>query len=271
MAMQPLPRTSPCQHVWRYLPLERLLTAIETHQLSLTLLGKYSKDDPYETSVPKLVEQDDCQIIYQSQVMCGFADDEDIEATHYEELGESDLVRHRRLIARRRALLRSAHASCWRSGDESEAMWRLYCPEKDKVTTGVAIRSTFQKLQDSIKDVSTVVSAIAYIDYKTDRFVRHREPYDPALHKRKAFEHEQEVRVLRFSPVDFERAGTDESHSAPERVTIAWNADAVIEKVVPNPRAAAGYLEAVTRAIESVSPSIAKLVQASDLAETPGW
>ena len=266
--MEPLPRSSPHQHVWRYLPLKWLLDAIEMQHLSLTLLGKYSKDDPYETSVPKLVDQDDCQII--NQGMADFASEEYGSAGH-EPAGPNDLARYRSLKARRRALLRSAHASCWRLGDESEAMWRLYFPEKDGVTTGVAIRSTFQKLQDSIKDTSTVVSAIAYIDYKTDRFVRHREPYDPALHKRKAFEHEQEVRVLRFSLADFERAGTDKSHSAPERVNIAWNTDAVIEKIVPNPRGAAGYFEEVARAIENVSSSLARTVQASDLAETPGW
>lgn len=266
-AMEPLPSTSPHLHVWRYLPLEWLLDAIANQHLSLTLLGKYSKDDPYETSVPRLVEQDDCQVIYQSQVQIDFPDDEEAGTTRFEEPGESDHVRHRQLIARRRALLRSAHASCWRWGDESEAMWRLYCADG----SGVAIRSTFQKLQDSIKDASTVVSAIAYIDYNTERFVRHREAYDPALHKRKAFEHEQEVRVLRFSQVDFDRAGTDESHSAPERVDIAWNADAVIDRIVPNPRATDGYVEEVTRAVERVSRSLVSTVQASNLAAIPGW
>ena len=261
--MEPLPRSSPDQEVWRYLSLGRLLDALEKKHLSLTLLDRYSKDDPYETSVPRAVDQDDCQIIYQG--MAEFASEEFGFAEH--ESGSNDHERYLSLKARRRALLRSAHASCWRSGSESEAMWRLYCRDGN----GVAIRSTFQKLQDSIKDASTVVSAISYIDYKTDRFARHRDPYDPALHKRKAFEHEQEIRVLRFDPEDFTRAGTDESYSAPEYVYIAWNPEAVIEKIVVNPRCAAGYFEEVTRAIETLSKEIARTVHRSDLAEPAGW
>jgi hypothetical protein len=47
VAMEPLPIHVPPQcHVWRYLSLSRLFTTIETKRLSLTLLKKYTTDDP---------------------------------------------------------------------------------------------------------------------------------------------------------------------------------------------------------------------------------
>ena len=262
--MKPLPRSIPdATEVWRYLPLGRLLTAIKTRQLPLTILASYSKDDPYETSVPDVVVQSDCQIIYQ-----------DI-ASHFDDLAmwpfeyvNNDHERYSKLKARRRALLRSAHASCWRWGeDESEAMWRIYDPCGSKV----AIRSTFEKLQASIEDACTVVSEVAYIDYKARNFLRYEHEYDPALHKRNAFLHEQEVRVLRFSEDDFKRAGADEAHRAPDHVYIDWDPEMVVDRIVLNPRCADWSLEMVTGAIEKLSATLAKAVRSSDLAEPPGW
>ena len=265
LAMEPLPRTSPHEQVWRYLPLARLLTAIETGRLSLTRLSQYLKDDPYETSVPKAVDDADSRITDTTPEMQFFGD----EPTDTSDggVGASDRERLWRLKARRRALLRSAHASCWRSGNESEAMWRLYCSDN----FGVAVRSTFQKLQDSLNDPWTVVSSIAYIDYQTETFVRHQFDYDPALHKRKAFEHEQEVRVLRFSKDDFDVAARDPLHESPERVDVEWNPEAVVEKVVLSPRCPAWFFDAVTRAMQKLSMTIAERVQPSDLAAPPRW
>ena len=260
--MKPLPRSIPdATEVWRYLPLGRLLTAIKTRQLPLTILASYSKDDPYETSVPDVVVQSDCQIIFQ-----------DPPLVHCDEFetrpGYSADDSYQKLKARRRALLRSAHASCWRWGeDESEAMWRIYDPCGSKV----AIRSTFEKLQASIEDACTVVSEVAYIDYKARNFLRYEHEYDPALHKRNAFLHEQEARVLRFSEDDFKRAGADEAHRAPDHVYIDWDPEMVVDRIVLNPRCADWSLEMVTGAIEKLSATLAKAVRSSDLAEPPGW
>lgn len=263
-ALEPLPINVPHSQVWRYLPLCRLFIAIETKRLSLTLLKKYSMDDPYETSVPESVDQADCQIANSGQTL----DVANEIASRRPGTAQPDSgQRYEYLKRKRRALLRVAHASCWRWGNESEAMWRLYCPSGD----GVAICSTLEKLKNSVHDASTVVSPIAYVDYKTDSFVRHQYDYDPALHKRKAFEHEQEVRVLRFRAEDFQLAGENESHNAPEYIEIEWDPETVVEKIVVNPRCAAGYRNLVTAAVKTLSPTLAKKVQLSDLAAPPGW
>ena len=262
-AMEPLPRTSPDEQVWRYLPLTRLLTAIETRRLSLTRLSQYLKDDPYETSVVKAVDDADVRITDTTSEMQSLGSEP--TSTSDGGVGPSDQERQRRLQARRRAILRSAHASCWRSGDESEAMWRLYCSDG----YGVAIRSTFQKLKDFINDPLTVVSSVAYIDYRTEAFVRYQFDYDPALHKRKAFEHEQEVRVLRFSKDDFDIAAVDPLHASPEHVDVEWNPEAVVDRVVLSPRCPDWFLDAVTREIQKWSMTIGEKVQPSDLAAIP--
>lgn len=268
-ALKPLPIDVPQQsQVWRYLCLSRLLIAVETKHLSLTLLKNYSKGDPYETSVSESVAQADAQTTNAGQTL-----DVANEITTGRsgvtgsDWGGTDPQRYEAIKRKRRALLRAAHASCWRCGDESEAMWRLYCPGE----YGVAMCSTFEKLKDSIRDASTVVSPIAYINYKTDSFVRHQYPYDPALHKRKALEHEQEVRVLRFSAEDFERAGKDDSYSAPEFVETDWDPETVVERIVVNPRCPDWYLEEVRAAVNRRSVTLASEVQVSDLAAPPGW
>ena len=263
--MEPLPRTSPHEQVWRYLPLARLLTAIETKRLSLTRLSQYLKDDPFETSVPKAVDAADVRITDTTPEMQFLGSEP--ASTSDGGVGPSDQERLWRLKVRRRALVRSAHASCWRSGDESEAMWRLYCSDG----YGIAIRSTFQKLKDSLNDPLTVVSPVAYIDYRTEVFVRHQFDYDSALHKRKAFEHEQEVRVLRFSKDDFDIATRDPLHASPEHVCVEWNPEAVVDRVVLSPRCPDWYFDAVTRAIQKWSMTIAKNVQPSDLAAIAVW
>ncbi len=265
--MEPLPiDVDPQSCVWRYLSLWRLFNAIETKRLSLTLLRKYLTDDPYETSVPESVDQADAQISNSGQTTMAAACQ--IAGRPCSTTLPDHQQRYKDLKRKRRALLRTAHASCWRLGNESEAMWRLYCPGAE----GVAICTTFGKLKDSIHDPLTVVSRVAYIDYKTDQFVRHsQDGYDPALHKRKAFEHEDEVRVLRFSSDDFQRAGTEESYSAPEYVEIEWDPETVVEKIVVNPRCANGYLKLVTVAVKTLSPILAEKVQRSDLAAPPRW
>ena len=93
-------------------------------------------------------------------------------------------------------------------------MWRLYCPGED----GVAIRTAFAKLRDSVNDPHTCVSEVKYFDYRTGQFLRHIHDWDPAFHKRIAFKHEQEVRVLRHDVADWRQASTHFSVASQEGI-----------------------------------------------------
>ena len=66
------------------------------------------------------------------------------------------------MTLRRRAATRSAHASCWILGPESEAMWRLYCEDEGERGHGVALRTSMGKLDASITGSDLYVSPIRY-------------------------------------------------------------------------------------------------------------
>jgi hypothetical protein len=72
------------------------------------------------------------------------------------------------MTVRRRALTRSAQASCWTAGPESEALWRLYCEDdgvhgKDGLRgQGVAVRSMLCKVEASVAALDLIVSPINY-------------------------------------------------------------------------------------------------------------
>jgi len=107
-------------------------------------------------------------------------------------------------IARRDGTLRLSNAdeniqhwpryiaiNCWHMNQyESAAMWKLYL----KSDEGIAIQSTYARLKKSFIDDEIInLGKVKYIDYDTD-FI---EANDTAfVHKRKSFEHEQEVRAL---------------------------------------------------------------------------
>lgn len=88
--------------------------------------------------------------------------------------------------------------NCWHiSGYESAAMWKLYLKSEE----GIAIRSSFKRLRDSLKYDSLresrfniYIGKVQYIDYEEDEIPISF--WAPFFHKRKSFKHESELRVL---------------------------------------------------------------------------
>jgi len=102
----------------------------------------------------------------------------------------------------------SVYGQCWTWHRETDAMWRIYSPNKD----GVRVKSTPRKLLESLKkacgkfsDVQCFIGGVKYI-YKKDM----REKFEninifstdgsgiaeSLLYKRKEFSHEREVRII---------------------------------------------------------------------------
>lgn len=87
------------------------------------------------------------------------------------------------------------YANSWHVNEfESAAMWDLYL----KSPEGIAVETTFGRLRDSFSVEPThrvFIGTVNYIDYDTMPL-----PWDNslllALHKRKSFSHEQELRAL---------------------------------------------------------------------------
>jgi hypothetical protein len=262
-AANPLEPADVNERVWRYGQLWKLLYAIEHKVLRFTLLDVLRRtSDPFEASVPNKTKQTDAMIRGSSQNM---------RQNWYWADRPTELIPDPRALLPsieelREGLLRSAHASCWRLGVESEAMWQLYCGRDD----GVVMQTTYAKLKASITDPHVAIHAVHYLNYETEGFAEHSHDSHPAFHKRIAFEHEKEVRLVRWTQDDFGKAGRDRAFTAGDFWNMQWpNIEDVIDQIVVHPRLGASYLQIVRSAVERFSPTLAAKVQPSGLARVP--
>jgi hypothetical protein len=96
-----------------------------------------------------------------------------------------------------RSILRNATCvSCWHlSEHESDAMWKLY----SRSNASIALKTTCGKLRAQMPE-SARFGKLNYVDFST--FVPPPGPftYDPVFFKRKAFEHEKEMRIKLETP-----------------------------------------------------------------------
>jgi len=90
-------------------------------------------------------------------------------------------------------LRQANHVNCWRlDNHESEAMWKVYCPDNN----GLAIQTTYNKLVSSLPDQKGLfIGLVTYLNYETETFSEWNH-FNPIMHKRIAFEHEKEVRIV---------------------------------------------------------------------------
>lgn len=102
------------------------------------------------------------------------------------------------------------YGQCWTCQSESDAMWRIYSPKFDTIR----IKTTVEKLYDVLyqSDHNMADTYIGKVQYELqtdiDRNVQSLSPIDPndflkevikgAFVKRKEFEHEKEVRIVRM-------------------------------------------------------------------------
>jgi len=189
--------------VWRYQTLDAVVATIKTRQLRLTRVDRF-EDDPFEGSVPN------AQIDQQTVLFIGAESRrtmmERVMPHHYADFAKSlppdfedSWTRMTRL---RRAKTRSAHASCWATGQESDLLWRLYAKEDGRRQgVGVAFQTTVARLEASVSVHDIYVSPVRYIRY-------HEAPpftdeMDALLHKRHSFESERELRLLKLDQAHF--------------------------------------------------------------------
>lgn len=84
-----------------------------------------------------------------------------------------------------------AFVSCWHMNEhESAAMWRLYSQSGD----AVCIRTAYSTLATLLPPCA-YIGVVQYIDYEKD-LIDIGDLFIPIMHKRKAFEHEREVRAI---------------------------------------------------------------------------
>jgi hypothetical protein len=154
------------EKIWRYLDFTKFASMLDTRSLFFCRLGKL--DDKYEGAYPK--RSAELLKVMFAQVPAGTV---------------PQMMQFPR---------RDFFVNCWHMNrHESAAMWKLYL----RTNEGVAVQSTCRRIADSLKEWRYPLFAgkVRYIDYEAEGF-----PPDnalvPALHKRKSFEHENELRII---------------------------------------------------------------------------
>jgi hypothetical protein len=172
-----------------------------------------------------------------------------------------------RMTRLRRARTRSAHASCWSLGNESEALWRLYCNDDDCQGRGVALRTTLAGLKQSVGVHDLDVRPITYIEYQE------APPFTndmaPLFHKRLGFRADQEVRLLKFNEEHF-TALIPKDASVPqldEYIYLPWALRDIIDKIFISPYADEDYEQRVRDAVQKADSTLADRVALSELHE----
>jgi hypothetical protein len=150
----------------------------------------------------------------------------------------------------------SVYAQCWSRTGESDTLWRAYSRvKKDEGTTrnvdsdeeGVQVSTVLQKLSntfnnsDAPKEVRMFIGGVIYqspadieqwianqVDtFKADAFLKATETVSLLLRKRRAFEHESEIRCFIALPV---------SDPTPKLFSISFEPNELFDSVAFDPR-----------------------------------
>ncbi len=261
--------------VRRYTTLDALVSTLMTTKLRLTRLDKF--DDIFEGSVPK--QQLDDQVVLFSSNHAMMMDQ---IAPHYPGMNVPRRVYRDQweiMRQRRRAKTRSAYASCWSCGDESEAMWRLYCTSAlgGPAGVGLALRTTFAQLETSVARHGLLVHPIRYRPYHTG--AAFNDELDSFFHKRQGFAREQEVRVLVYDEAryialtrhlndfDGEPAAPPADDEFPNNDEVDWLLADVVDEITVSPYADEAYESNARLAITAIEPSLVDRIKLSELHE----
>lgn len=164
----------PTEKVRRYIDLARYISFIKSFEIFLCRIDRF--DDPFEGSltVPSFGALSQFSA---SMFAAGHAE------TH-------DHVQSQFLHAFKQSRSNS-FASCWHLGNfESEAMWKIYAPH----TLGVCVSLEYAALASALPN-DLYIGLVNYADYDSD-YIDTNNLFSPIMTKRRAFEHEREVRIV---------------------------------------------------------------------------
>ena len=200
------PVVAPCQppdsniKVWRYMDVTRLVALMETRCLHFARAD--TLDDPFEGSLA-LRNQ-----IAHEQMITRMLEDQENNPSSEVRYTRDQL---RELLAQGTRQGRQwVFISCWHSGEtESLAMWKQYGSSGGSVV----IQSTYQKLLDALpskacidkdksEETSIYLGTVQYKNYFSlqEGLTLNGNMLSPFIHKRTAFEYEQEVRAFLMFP-----------------------------------------------------------------------
>ena len=242
---------SPDTELWRYVDFPKFVSLLDSRQLFFTRADKFEdhfegargfnfhKDAIYSSLKPQLTLKVKSELKKNGII---HPTDDEIEAGLKIEI----LL----LLKTQQKKREEYFVSCWHANDmESEAMWKLYISAKNQ---GIAIQTTMERLCYSIGNSNFELGEVNYISYEKPLGV----DSVPVWYKRKAFQHEQEVRAI-----------IKESGTSLEGKAIDVDLDILIDKVYVSPSAPTWFASLVERTIGKYG--LKKMVEHSKLDEEP--
>jgi hypothetical protein len=179
----------------------------------------------------------------------------------------------------------NAYVNCWHMNDvESDAMWKIY---ESQIGEAVAVKSSVGRLIQSLEKAPLSVY-IGQIDYR-EQNGQEENLYIPVTHKRKAFEHEKELRLCISSgssdnPPDFSKLkeefvslGIEKANTAisknlytqwnPKGIPVRVDLTKLIDGIILPPKCGAYLKECVECITQSKIPK--PVITCSDLCTVP--
>jgi hypothetical protein len=200
------------EKVWRYLSLSKLLDSLFFDTLYFTRVDLL--DDKHEGTYTKI----NTNRLFSGNISIG-----------------SGLTLSQEEYTKR--VRECLHVNCWRlDNHESEAMWKVYCPNNG----GVAIQTTYNKLVQSLPENNKLyIGLITYLDYEVAS-IDSGNNFNPVMHKRISFEHEKEVRIVKSN---FEYMNDHKLPMPTAGIKIKTNLLENTENIYVNPYADTWYFE----------------------------
>lgn len=174
---EPIFNVPPDEHamIWRYMDFTKFVSLLDKKALYFTRSDKFS--DKFEGAIPKpTVEAREALVL-------------ELEST----LAKETL---KVMSQGSREIRKWIFLNCWHmNNNESAAMWQLYVQKNE----GIAIRSTFARLRDSLSYPYIHIGMVNYIDYSRT-MIPEGNVFHAFFYKRRSFEHEHELRVALQKP-----------------------------------------------------------------------
>lgn len=235
------PPTNPSISIWRYMDLAKLISLLASSTLWFSrtdMLG-----DPHEGSVGRATHELREELERQFE-------EERAAIPDLPPIPEGRPGVAEALANMTRRMARESAVNCWyMDEEESVAMWRGYAG----LTTGVAVKATYQRFCDSLQGTAQVhVGTVHYIDPDTEAIPTNN-LFWPLLHKRRAFAYERELRAV----TRFEGAGSGMGiPEPPVGIAIPVDLRLLIDAVVVGPDQAEWFYESVERVVDAFAPHV---------------
>ena len=246
--------------LWRYMGIDKFLALLSTSKIHFTRIDQF--EDNWEGAMPASTQEEFKSFINAMKSII-----------HNRDRGrDRNLFENYEQIMRKNKFL--LFASCWHCNEfESAAMWRLY----GQYDSNVAIVTSKDKMYSCLSwpnGTFMSIGKVKYINYKIAGF-NFNNLLKYTYHKRKSFEHENEIRLV-FNNLDYFKQAFESENiefesvlkNVPLGIDIDVNLHDFLECVKVSPAAPEWYVNVIKNICAQYGVS-EKIVHKSDLYNDP--